>query len=494
MSGHYCAAYAAASRPGRHRTSGTAARVSLSVAVLLAAGLAGCSSSGGPPALTVRCTGHTLPGPDTPEVFENDPLLPPPVTAVSGIPRRSGTDLVTALPDTADPADPARGYNAVGRSWQVEMVSGSGAGQPMWSATLSIPRGVPRSEADLNLLAHEGYAIATGGSQGQYISAVNSAGRTGPACLVPQFAATDAHTELLPHAGIVILPNPTSQEASNAYGNSYWLDGYSTSTGQRVWSVSADTAVAQTGPDFITSNDTVYIWQGKDAQAAAFNARTGQHLWTTSFRNANQYANDNGLLGVIGDTAYVMADNLSSTLVVALNATNGAVRWKRTLPQASATSDVAITQVGDGQILLGDNDNNQEYLITASTGATMATASVVSSASGQNDQLQLCHPAGQLSIAIPGNGAIYLLNADSAAERTIAIPPGNGVSVAIADTEAYVLPKQAGAPVYGYDLATGKLLWTVPTPGSSAADSTLDAFDGGFVLINSATRTGILYS
>jgi outer membrane protein assembly factor BamB len=493
MPGDRSAARAAGSRPGRRRTSGTAAGVSLSVAAFLGAGLAGCGSSGGPPALTVRCTGHTLPGPDTPEVFENDPLLPPPVTAVSGIPRQSGTDLATTLPDTADPADPALGYKAVGQSWRVEMISGSGAGQPMWSATLSVPGGVPGSEADLNLLAHEGYAIATGGSQGQYISAVSATGRTGPACLVPQFAATDSHTELLPHAGIVILPNPTSQEASNAYGDSYWLDGYSTSTGQRVWSISADTAVAQTGPDFIASNDTVYVWQGKDVQAAAFNARTGQHLWTASFSNADHYPDDNGLLGVIGDTAYVMADNLSSTLVVALNVTNGAVRWKRTLPQASATSDVAITQVGDGQILLGDSDNNREYLITSSTGAAVAVIAVGPDASGQNDQLQVCHPAGQLSIAIPGDGAIHLLSAGSGARRTIAIPPGKDVNVAIADTEAYVLPEQAGAHVYGYDLATGKLLWTVPTPGSSAAHSVLYAFDGGFVLNNLDSRTGVLY-
>lgn len=421
----------------------------------------------------------------------NAPLLPPPVTAVSGIPRQSGTDGLRALPQAADPADPALGYTASGQSWQVQMISGSGAGQPAWSTTLSLPRGVPRPEADLNLLPHQGYAIATGGSQGQYISAVSATGRAGPACLVPQFAATDSHTELLPHAGIVILPNPTSEEESNAYGDSYWLDGYSTVTGQRAWSVSADTAVARTGPDFIVSNDVVYFWEGKDAQAAAFSARTGQHLWTASFSKADQYASDNGLLGVIGGTVYLMADNISTTLVVALNAANGAVRWQRTLPEASSTSDVAITQVGDGRILLGDSDNNQEYLITASTGATVATASVGSGAGGQNGEIQVCHPAGRLSIAIPGNGAIYLLNADSPGERSFAVASGKNVSVAITDTEAYVLPGQAGAPVYGYDLATGKLLWTVPTPGRSAADSNLYAFNGGFVV--EGTGTGIVY-
>lgn len=66
------------------------------------------------------------------------------------------------------------------------------------------------------------------------------------------------------------------------------------------------------------------------------------------------------------------------------------------------------------------------------------------------------------------------------------------MSVAVTDTEAYVLPPQHGAPMYGYDLATGRLLWTVPVPGNEGNDS-VAAFDGGFVVSSQNAKYSLVY-
>lgn len=122
------------------------------------------------------------------------------------------------------------------------------------------------------------------------------------------------------------------------------------------------------------------------------------------------------------------------------------------------------------------NSNNND------DGFQLASAAVGQAAAGPNSQPQLCYPAGQIAVAVTGKGAIYLLSADSADNRTIPIAAGNDVNVADTDTEGYVDAGQAGAPVSGYDLATGELLWTVPVPKSLGSDAQVSAFDGGFLV------------
>lgn len=479
--------------PSGGRTRGLATRAGLPVAVILAAGLAGCGGPAAPAALSVRCAGPALPGPDTDEVSENDPVLPPAPAAVTGIPHVSGTLQVRTLPEAIDPGNPGFGYAAARQSWGVQMISASAGGKPLWSAALTVPKGVSSSEPDLSLVAHDGYAIADGGNQGQYIGAVSSAGRPGPACAVPRFAATDTHVELLPHAGLVLLSNPTSSQQSTGSGDDFWLDAYSTATGKRVWSVSSGASVAGHGPDYIVSGDTVYVWQDDQTRVAAFDARSGRQLWATGFSKADQFAGDNGLLGVSAGTVYAMADTSSpKTLVVALSAASGVTRWTCALPEARSSSDVAITAVGQGQILMGDSDNNEEFLLNARTGAMLATAKVGSRASGENDGLQVVHPAGHLAVAIPDDGVVHVLSANPAVTRAIPIPQGANVRVIVADTLAYVLVPQAGGTLRGYDLATGKLLWTVPAPGSGD-ESALDAINGAVVLEGNLSGVGTVY-
>lgn len=486
----------------------------LAATCLFAGSLAACDSGGVPAAPTpiaVHCAGHTLSELDTSEFYQNDPVLPPPVTAVPGVPHQAHTVAAAALP-VEDPADHAQGYADRGSGYRIQMLRDVDS-QPVWSTVLTVPRSLPKSghkgllssDPDLSLKAHRGYAIATGGTEGDYIGAVSATGQAGPACVLPRLAVADSQVELLPHAGVVVLPNPL-EDADSQPGEPGSLDAYSTATSQRLWSVPVTTGGSI--PDFTVSGDVVYVWQDLQdtqatnqlPQAVAYDARTGKRLWTSSLATTAT-ALSGGLLGAFGGRVYALYGNNSTDVmhVVALDAANGAAVWRDSIPGSDKTplnpADAAIIQVGGSDVLLGDSDNGMDYLLSARTGAQLASAAVGKPAAGQNAELQVCYPAGHIAVAVPGNGAIYLLSANPASNRTIPIPPGSQVRVAVTDTQAYVVAGQAGAPVSGYDLATGKLLWTVPVPASVGSEEDVSAFDGGFVVYaNSPGAIGIAYS
>jgi outer membrane protein assembly factor BamB len=453
-------------------------------AVILAAAISGCSGSSGPASLSVHCSGHDLTAPDSGQAFASGQPLTPPVTAVPGTPRPAGTMVNRDLPDALDPSDVNYGYSA-GEDWSVSRISGSGSGRPVWSLTLRVPRGVSRSEPDLQVLAQYGYATVLGGNHGQYIATVSASGRPGPACVLPPFAATDRPVDLLPHVGVIVLANPTEPAQPTGSGDDYWLDEYSTTTGQRLWSVPTGTSVAEQTADFMVDKNTVYVFDQEDAEVVAYDAATGQHLWTTDFGvNGNPEMNDNGLLAAADGRVYAMVDASTSSQILAVSDTDGKVAWKRAVPQANILSDVTVSQIARNQVLVSDSDNSEAYLLNASSGATLATQAVTSSASAP----QLCDPNGQVVVAFAESGRIAMLSADPGYTRTMTILSGSDVKVAITGTVAYVRPPKAGAPVYGYDLATGERLWTVPAPGSPA-DAGLYAFDGGFMVQGDVTGT-----
>ncbi len=452
-------------------------------AIVVATGLTGCGSA--PPPLSISCSGSTLTAPDTSDVYYGLTPSPPPVSAVPETPHPAGSVPLAALPDALDPDDLNYGYKAV-RNSTISLISAEmGSVGPLWSVALRAPQGSQGSDPALNLDPHNGYAIVTGGNQGQFIAAVSSGGRAGPACILPPFTTTQRHVELLPHAGVVILANPA--EPGNQQGD-FWLDGYSTRTGKRLWSIEAGTSIADAGVAFIAASDTVYLWQSSDARVAAYNARTGRHLWTAGHARTQVTASDNGLLAAFGGRVYATFDNGASTQVTAMNGASGAVVWQRTVPSVATSTQIAVTEVGSGQVLLGDAGSGQELLVSAATGATLASAVGEPGAAVDNPEMQVCSLNGVPAIAIPEDGAIRLLSADRSDDRTIVIPKGQGVQVAVTGTEAYVRVPQPGAPVEGYDLATGELVWTTPAPGMPG-DATMFAFAGGFVLEGQAGGT-----
>lgn len=459
-------------RPGRAPAACRRSWTALAAAVALAAGLAACGSSG-PAALSVRCAGHTLAAPDTAATGQDNTVLAAPPTAVPGVPHPAGAVPDTGVPAFLDPADPRFGYTS--RGWDVVRVAATGA-PVQWSAAVRLP-GPARANsrgADLSLAAHTGYVIAAGGSEGQDLAAVSTGGKAGPGCVLPQFTATESNVALLPHAGVVILANPTSPSEA---GKNYWLDGYSTATGQRLWSVDTQTAVAENGVDFIASGDTVYVWQGRTGDIAAYNARTGQQIWATDSGTLSALGPDNGLLGVGGGRVFALTDALESSRIVALGTSDGKIAWKRDVPEQTEVGDVTVNEAGPGLVAVA-GAGSEDYVLNAASGAVVSSLRVNPDATS----LVLCSPAGQPAVAVIQNGAIGVLSTDPADNRTIPVPPGKDVSVAVADTVAYFRTEQAGAPVYGYDLATGQRLWTARDPGTQA-ETTLYAFDGGFAVL-----------
>jgi outer membrane protein assembly factor BamB len=460
-------------RLGGRRASPAAA---VAAAVVLAASLSGCASGGSAP-LSIHCSGRSLPAPDASENFPDGPVSTPTVTAVPGVPRATGAP--TGLePDVLDPGDPRYGYLAQG--WQVSYVSGAG-GRPAWSLTLRAPSGMPRSDPQLTLVPYDGYAVAHGGAQQQYLTAVSSTGRAGPECTVPPGATQDEPVDLLPHAGVLVLANPVGTPRGRG---EYSLEGYSTATGARLWSVPSGTSFANGPVEYLVGGDTAYVLEGDTPKIAAYDARTGQQLWITSVPEA--VAGSGGPLAVIEGRFYVTVNRKHSSQLLALNDTNGKILWERSLPLVRAFADLAVSQAGSGQVVLSDLDTSGLYLLDAGTGATLAARVAPAGFTQSSWPPVICHLGGRLAVAVPADGQIDVLSADPAYDRAIPIPSGGTVSVAVTDTLAYVRAPDPGAPVYGYDLATGELAWTLPEP-ASPADAVLYAFDGGFSLLGGSS-------
>lgn len=466
-------------RPRRRQTRAWAG---LGAALILAAGLSGCGSSG-PAPLSISCSGPTLTSPDSGDVSNSGPVTPPPVSAVPGAPKAASTAGVS-LPDAVDPDNPSLGYQG-GKGFSLSLISDSGQGQPMWTAELRAPSSVSGSSSTLYAPdAHYGYVIMEGGSlKGQYITAVSSAGQQGPACVVPQPPTAANDVELLPHAGVLIIQNPLIPSTESG---DFRLDGYSTTTGQRLWSVPTSTPFPTGAVKYMLSGDTVCIWEKAGGDVAAYSVATGQHLWTTSL-GSDPDSSDDGLLGAFGGRVYAAFDDGKTVQVAAIDGVHGTISWKVSFPSPEAISSVGVSQVGTGEVLLGDSQRHQMLLLRAKNGAVVTKASSASpGAAVENQQVQVCSPGGHPAVAVPESGAIHVLSDDPAYDRTITIPKANILDIAVTATEAYVLPSQAGAPVYGYDLATGKLLWTVPAPLGSSSNTLLYAFDGGFMLQGSS--------
>jgi hypothetical protein len=458
----------------------------IAAAVILAAGVSGCAAAEPPPPMGIRCSGPTLRAPDSGNVYYGLTPSPPPASAVPGAPYQAGTMAPAALPDAPDPDDLSYGYKADG-GLTISLVNvTAGSAGPVWTVAMRDPPGMRDAGAGLSLDPHDGYVVATGGSQGQFIAAVSSSGIAGPACVLPRFAA-DRNVELLPHSGVLILANPAEPVVQPG---DFWLDGYSTSTGRRLWSIPADTSISDGFVTFTTDSGTLYVWQARDARVSAYNAGTGSHLWTAGVPGTQAGAGDNGLLAAFGGRVYAAFDVGVATLVTAMSATSGAIEWHYAMPPVGSSSQITVTRVGSGEVLLADGQATEELLLSAATGVTLSSAAGSTGAAVDNPELQVCYPGGQLAVAVPDSGSIHVLSADQRQDRTVPIAPGQ-VDVAVTGTEAYVRQQQPGAPVLGYDLATGRLLWTAPAPGVPG-DATLQAFNGGFIL-EAQGSAGVIY-
>jgi outer membrane protein assembly factor BamB len=470
-------------RPGRVLAASRRSWGALTLAVTMVAALSACSG-GGPAVLAVRCTGHTLAEPDTADISANDVALAASPAAVAGVPHPAGAVASTGIPDFLDPVDPSLGYGSHG--WAV-VGKGPTGGPAKWSVTIRPPGATQANskDADLSLQEYTGYVIAAGGTQGQDIAAVSDQGRAGPACQLPAFDASDGTVALLPHAGILITANPTTPSAKH---KDLWLDGYSTTTGKRLWSIDTRTGAAEEYIDLDVNGDTVYIWQGQTGKVAAYTAGTGHQLWTTDSGTFNPIYPDQNLLGTSDGRVFALIELPKGPRIVAMNSTTGKIIWTRDVPEPVSDNKISISQVGTGLVAVA-GAGNRDYLLRAASGTIISSLPVQSSAG----QPQLCTVNGEPAVAVVENGALGVLTSDQAGNRTISIPPGKQVDVAVASTMAYVRAEKVNGPVYGYDLATGQRTWTVAAPGTQP-EGPLWAFGGGFAVLEGLRGQGRVFS
>jgi PQQ-like domain len=326
-------------------------------------------------AIAIRCSGTALIVPDT--QAEGEASLPPPVDAVRGVPK--STLVLAPLPDQLDPVDPAFGYVTTA-GWQVSRVNAR-TGKPAWSIEIHPPgvTDLADSQPDLQVESHSGYVIVRGSDfHHSYITAVTAAGRLGPVCTLPPYLTTDYDVKLLLHAGVLIMSNPPSEEPG---GRSSYVEGYSSATGKRLWSVSSQSSVAGGGASFMFANNTAYVWQESDGHIAAYDARTGHERWTVDPGALDSFSSDNGLIAVLGDRPYALVDrgSVSFSWLVALRTKDGKLAWKRTASPWTGPGFLTVSQVGDGQVLVNEQEieagqatGGAAYLLDVGTGGVLA--------------------------------------------------------------------------------------------------------------------------
>ena len=459
-------------RAGRNLVSGRRSRAAVVLAMALAAGVPACGSSSGPAALSVHCTGPTLAGPDTTSISQVDVPQPGTPAAVPGVPHLITAPPPAEVPEVLDPADPRYGYSAHG--WDIVRTAAIG-GPDSWSATIHPPGPARASQgADYSPEPYGGYLIVRGGRQGQDVAAVSDQGQVGPACALPPYDATDGTVDLLPHAGVVVAANPVAGAPATAKDT--WLNGYSTTTGERLWSADSHTS-ANDPVDLVVDGDTAYVWQQYTGKIAAYDARTGRQSWQTDSGTVSLLGGGNRLLGTADGRVYALAEQDSSSRIEVLNGRTGQLIWKRDVPEPAGHNQISLSQIGTGLVAVAGS-GGKDYLLDAADGSIVSSMPVQLTAGLP----QPCSVYGNPAVAVVENGAIAVLSSDQADNRYITIPPGKKVDVAVARTMAYVRAEKPGAPVYGYDLATAKLRWTVSLP-TTPAEVSLYAFNDGFAAL-----------
>jgi hypothetical protein len=103
------------------------------------------------------------------------------------------------------------------------------------------------------------------------------------------------------------------------------------------------------------------------------------------------------------------------------------------VPEPTGNDEITLSQVGTRLVAVAGS-GSKDYLLNSASGTVISSLPVKPSAG----QPQPCSVNGQPAVAVVENGAIGVLSSDPADSRTIPIPPGKRVAVAVASTVAYV--------------------------------------------------------
>lgn len=243
---------------------------------------------------------------------------------------------------------------------------------------------------------------------------------------------------------------------------------FNATTGQALWSYPL-----HVGSDAAVANDTVYV--GSD-QLYAFAAKTGKLRWTAAAGNSFLSSPV-----VVGGTVFVGSENEG---LYAFNATNGTLLWSETTkgPIAGAPAVAGgIVYVCSVDTLYAFNEQSGQALWTAQIGNGISTSPAV---------------ANGIIYTSATSGSLVALNAKSGTVLWTASinDPGEGDAYppAVANGAVYV----AGIDLYAFNALTGSQIWSQPMSDVPADPPTIangiiyqsEGFGpGGFSAIDAAT-------
>jgi outer membrane protein assembly factor BamB len=220
------------------------------------------------------------------------------------------------------------------------------------------------------------------------------------------------------------------------------LSAYQASDGRQLWSI------AQIGPTFAVTGNSVYVFSTPEQQVCALQASDGTRRW------CRRVSAQNALAGIGADTKTVYVLD-SSGVLTALHPADGTSSWTSDLPlMFSGSPWLPNMLVADGMIYVAGRDTrgSSQYLLSvvqASTGAALWNAP-------ETFPLMMTAAGGVLYLesvdnlqALQGNSGTSLWQ-DTTAQPYAARLVAAGGSLYVLDS---------GSTLSTYDRKNGHLLW-----------------------------------
>lgn len=346
--------------------------------------------------------------------------------------------VIIGLPPTSDP-------NTLAPSDGGLIAFSENDGSPVWHETLADSTGAQQENGPLSI--SNGTVYATQGPQ-----------------IGERFGGDVSFTGLNARTGAVVFQSLMADSGGvQLIGNSGCGPGAPV----------AQSGMVLVSPGCITSSEAA-------VPVTAFDAATGQALWTSSAQGGGVSAT----LALDGsDLYYIVPRGTGAPSLTALSQTNGAAQWQTTLADTAVLGSQYATPALDGMggaILVADTSSGvtvdrydltsgqQAWTITIQSQSPIAPG--VQGLAVANGMVYVAYGPG---IVVPGNSAtVAALNVADGSTAWSWSPPASDYS-SIRDVIATnnLLFVSTGTAVYAVDLTTHNVVWTLSVPGGAMAIS-----------------------
>lgn len=346
--------------------------------------------------------------------------------------------VIIGLPPTSDP-------NTLAPSDGGLIAFSENDGSPVWHETLADSTGAQQENGPLSI--SNGTVYATQGPQ-----------------IGERFGGDVSFTGLNARTGAVVFQSLMADSGGvQLIGNSGCGPGAPV----------AQSGMVLVSPGCITSSEAA-------VPVTAFDAATGQALWTSSAQGGGVSAT----LALDGsDLYYIVPRGTGAPSLTALSQTNGAAQWQTTLADTAVLGSQYATPALDGMggaILVADTSSGvtvdrydltsgqQAWTITIQSQSPIAPG--VQGLAVGNGMVYVAYGPG---IVVPGNSAtVAALNVADGSTAWSWSPPASDYS-SIRDVIATnnLLFVSTGTAVYAVDLTTHNVVWTLSVPGGAMAIS-----------------------